>query len=200
MTKEESKIPKEDLEFTVDELNKELLDNAEGDDSISKESGAVMVEELKAASEEIDVDDVFTQRTADVLRALGVETKFGVKEEKKVSVKTKAKVKTKTVGKRKEKRVPVSKQKKAVTKKVPAEKAVSSDKKGEGWREGSSADVIHQAVIKSGSNGISQEGVCKKVDGKFDTANLEARVIAVLRAGVSRDLMKVSDKGKYTAK
>ena len=38
----------------MDELNKELLDNAEGDDSISKESGAIMVEEIKAAAEEID--------------------------------------------------------------------------------------------------------------------------------------------------
>ena len=200
MTKDESKIPKEDLEFAVDELNRELLDNAKGDDSISKENGAVMVEEIKAASEEIDMDDVFTQRTADVLRALGVETKFNIKEEKKMSSKMRSKVKTKTVGKREEKRVPVSKQKKEIGKKAPAEKAVSSDKKGEGWREGSGADIVHQAIINSGSKGITEQKLCTKVNGKFNTSNLEGKVSIVLRAALSRELIKVNDKGVYTAK
>ena len=150
MTKEESKIPKEDLEFTVDELNKELLDNAEGDDSISKESGAVMVEELKAASEEIDVDDVFTQRTADVLRALGVETKFNIKKEKKVSSKMRSKVKTKTVGKKVGKRVPVSKQKKAVAKKAPVKKATTLSKK-EGTKKLGIGSFVIENLKNNGS-------------------------------------------------
>jgi hypothetical protein len=162
MTKEEAAISKEDLVFAVDELNRELLDNAKGDDSISKESGAVMVEELKAASEEVDVDDVFTQRTADVLRALGVKTKFNIKKEKKVSVKTKAKVKTKTVGKRKEKRVPVSKQKAGVKKKVSIVK------------KGNKKLGIGTFVVENLKNNkfkkLSNEQIVEKVKKKFPEA------------------------------
>ena len=178
------------------ELNRELLDNAKGDDSISKENGAVMVEELKAASEEIDVDDVFTQRTADVLRALGVETKFNIKKEKKVSAKTNAKVKTKTVGKKVGKRVPVSKQKKEVAKKAPAK---SSDTNNKGFREGSGSDIVHKAIISSGSKGITKERLIRKVDGKFNTTNLEGKVTIVLGITLNRGLVKVNDRGVYTA-
>lgn len=150
MTKEEAAIPKEDLEYAVDELNRELLDNAKGDDSISKESGAVMVEELKAASEEIDVDDVFTQRTADVLKALGVETKFNIKKEKKMSAKAKAKVKTKTVGKRKEKRVPVSEQKAGVKKKKVKGEMSNKAKVWSIWnkKKSSSPETLEKAINK----------------------------------------------------
>lgn len=185
MTKEESRIPKEDLEFAVDELNRELLDNAEGDDSISKENGAIMVEEIKAASEEIDVDDVFTQRTADVLRALGVETKFNIKKEKKVSAKVKAKVKTKTIGKTKNKRVPVSKQKK------------TGVKKGVG---------VIAAILKIITDKpTSKEGILKQLVKKFPD-RVEDAMKKTINAQLPKRMakekgIKITEKdGKYSTK
>lgn len=169
MTKDEARIPKEDLEFAVDELNRELLDNAEGDDSISKESGAVMVEELKAAAEEIDVDDVFTQRTADVLRTLGVETKFNIKKEKKVTATAKKKVKTKTIGKseKKGKRVPVSKQKAGVKKKAPAKKATGSTNKKKGKL--SIKDFAIEGFKKGSFGKKTNEQVAELIQKKFSS-------------------------------
>ena len=184
MTKDESKIPKEDLEFAVDELNRELLDNAKGDDSISKESGVVMVEELKAASEEIDVDDVFTQRTADVLRALGVETKFNIKEEKKMSSKMRSKVKTKTVGKKIEKKVPVSKQK-------------DGGKKGEG--------VLATILKTITDNPTSKEGILKQLVKKFPD-RVEDAMKKTINAQIPNRMakekgIKITEKdGKYSTK
>lgn len=182
MTKDEAAIPKEDLEFAVDELNRELLDNAEGDDSISKESGAVMVEEIKSAAEEIDVDDVFTQRTADVLRALGVETKFNVKKEKKVTATAKKKVKTKTVGKRKEKRVPVSKQKGGVKKKVK-KKTLTKQK-------GTKKLGIGQYVVENLKNNkfkkLSNDQIVERVKKKFPEASTTAANINWYRGKIKK--------------
>lgn len=78
MTKDEAALKEEDLKHAVKELNKELLDDCK--DKISDTDGATMIEELKAASEEIAPDDVFTERTAKVLRALGVSKKFNIKK------------------------------------------------------------------------------------------------------------------------
>ena len=93
MTKEEAALKQSDLEFAVDELNRELLDDSK--DKISKENATTMIEELKAASEEIDEDDVFTKRTADVLRTLGVTTKFNIKKGSGSTMVTEKKASTK---------------------------------------------------------------------------------------------------------
>jgi hypothetical protein len=107
---------------------------------------------------------------------------------------TKGSKKMKTATKKK-----VTTKKKAIVKKISPSTSKKEEKFG-GWREGSSADIIHQAVLNSGKKGIDSNGLCKKLKGKFETSNLMERIKTVLTAAVKLDLLKRSEDGIYSKK
>lgn len=105
---------------------------------------------------------------------------------------------SKTLTTKGSKKMSATKTKKKIVKKK-VQKAEKKDAKFSGWREGSSADIIHQAVLAA-KKGLTASEVCKKTKGKFETTNLAGRVRTVLTAAVKLDLLKRDDDGVYFKK
>lgn len=105
-----------------------------------------------------------------------------------------------TLTKKRSNKMSTATKKKPVVKKKVVKKAIAKDsKKFKGWREGSSADIIHQAVLDSGKKGLTSHELSKKVKGKFETSNLMGRIKTILTAAVKLDLLKKND-GVYSKK